>query len=184
MEKNAASTTRGDCQTPIEVALLRDPLDFIHEEHFREREVCAKLDLIAASDRVDGAEVSSVLAFLCNELPLHFRDEEEGLFPLLQSRSDPEDEVDKAIARLTKDHANAGVATPRVIEILQKLESGETALTEEEKSTLKTYAEHERRHMIFENAVILPLARALLTETDIESLRILMRRRRGLEDLS
>jgi hypothetical protein len=44
---------------------------------------------------------------------------------------------------------------------------------------LRSFADRERRHLAFENAVILPLARLRLTDADRMTLRLAMQRRYG-----
>jgi hypothetical protein len=44
---------------------------------------------------------------------------------------------------------------------------------------MRGFAEAERRHLVFENAVILPLARARLTDDDRAAMLAAMAARRG-----
>lgn len=168
---------------PTDRALLGNPLEFIHADHLREREICAMLDRIAGAEFPDRDEVSRVLGYLREELPLHVADEDEDMFPLLRRRCAPEDEIDKAIMRLSADHRRDGKQTPEVIAILEESESGERGLSDEARSTLVGYAALARNHLILENAIILPFARLRLTEHDLETLRLRMLQRRGLDRL-
>lgn len=169
--------SRGACLSPTDFALLKDPLAFIAEDHLREREVCAVLDRIAGGDSPEQQDVSCVTSFLNKELPLHLADEEEDLFPLMRRCCTPEDEMDRIINRLLLDHQHAVEDTPVVAALLQELQS--RALSDEERQLLSRFAAHARRHLILENAVILPIARLRLSETDVESLRLRMAQRRG-----
>lgn len=169
---------RGGCLAPTDFALLADPLEFIAEDHLREREVCAALDRIATAPQPSAQDVASALAFLGKELPLHLSDEEEDLFPLMRRCCLPEDEIGRMINRLVQDHHHASVDTPEVISLLEGLGSAE--VTEQERQLLRRYSSYARRHLILENAVVLPIARLRLSESDLESLRLRMMQRRGI----
>lgn len=183
---NAQSNTisRGDCLKPTATTLLEKPLEFIHEDHLRERQICTMLDEIADNDVRSSDSVAQVLSFLKNELPLHLQDEEEDLFPLLRRRCERADEISKVIARLLSDHMHAADDTPPVIAILEVLVLEVRELIEDERSILTRFANHSRRHLILENAVILPFARLRLTEHDLKTLYLRMCQRRGLDRLS
>jgi hemerythrin-like domain-containing protein len=49
---------------------------------------------------------------------------------------------------------------------------------------LTSFAGHVRRHLVAENAILLPIARARLTRADLARLSAHMRARRGLTQLS
>jgi hemerythrin-like domain-containing protein len=51
------------------------------------------------------------------------------------------------------------------------------------RTRLARFAGHARRHLILENAIILPFARLRLTRHDLETLRLRMMQRRGLDRL-
>lgn len=170
---------RGGCLSPTDFALLADPLAFIAEDHLREREVCAALDRIANGEEMLAEEIACPLAFLSNELPLHLADEEEDLFPLMRRCCLPEDEIGRMIDRLLLDHGHAKADTPEVIAVLQGLT--EQDLSSQGAQVLRRFSSYARRHLILENAVILPIARLRLGPSDLESLRLRMRQRRGLQ---
>ncbi|WP_166416239.1 hemerythrin domain-containing protein [Cochlodiniinecator piscidefendens] len=178
IDKNRA--VRGGCSEPTSLAILAQPLEFIHDDHLRERHICAMIDEIAQHHMKEGA-VRAVLNFLTNELPLHLQDEEEDIFPLLMRRCEPEDEIELAISKLTVDHAHAGADIPKIVEILEKLDAEGAKPNETESSVLTHFIAHSRRHLILENAVILPLARARLTDADLNNLSIRMGQRRSVK---
>lgn len=181
MHRQARGQSRSDCLKPTDLHMLENVLDFIAEDHLREREICAELDRIATSDDILIADVERSLSFLREELPLHLADEEEDLFPLMRLRCPPEDEIDKALRRLLADHRHADEQTGGIVAILTRLWGDEAhRLTAAEQGELIDYAAHARRHLILENAIILPLARVRLTSDDLETLRQGMVRRRGL----
>ena len=183
MGKHPRNLNRGDCLEPTAATLLKKPLEFIHEDHLRERQICTLIDGIAQGSAPDEDTVSAILGFLTHELPLHLKDEEEDLFPLLRRRCEPEDEIEKVIAKLRSDHVHADEDTPRIAALLEGLANEARGPEPDESDMLLAYASNARRHLILENAIILPFARLRLTETDIETLYIRMCQRRGLDSL-
>lgn len=53
MKRHITATSRSDCLSPTDPVLLGDPLDFIAEDHLRERQICALIDRIAISGGED-----------------------------------------------------------------------------------------------------------------------------------
>lgn len=170
---------RGARATPADERVQRDPLQHIAEEHLRLREVCATLDALAGADRPDRAAARDCLEHLTEFLPRHTRDEEEDLFPLLRRRSAPEDEINETLDRLYHDHAESHDAVPRVIAALERMIAENAPFTKDEAAAVSAFAQHERRHLIVENAIVLPLARVRLTKDDLRSLGLRMRQRRN-----
>lgn len=172
---------RGDCLSPTATGLLWQPLEFIREDHLRERQICVLIDEIASGGVPDKDTVNSVLGFLKRELPLHLKDEEEDLFPLLLQRCEPDEEIGKVIDKLLGDHAHAGQDTPSIIAILEELTLRDRSPSEKEREAMLAYAAHSRRHLILENAIILPISRLRLTAEDLQTLTKGMCHRRNLE---
>ncbi|MCZ7676895.1 MAG: hemerythrin domain-containing protein [Roseovarius sp.] len=183
MSRHTRGRNRGDCLSPTDPALLGNPLDFVYEDHLREREICATLDHLAGADMPDTELAAAALSYLLDELPAHMADEEDGLFPLLRLRCEPDDDIERAIGRLTSDHTGVKDDAPRVAYILAAIESEGRAMTNAEKSVLVRFGSDTRRHLILENAIILPFARLRLTRDDLAALRQGMMRRRGLDRL-
>jgi len=172
-----------DAQTLAGGDVLPDPLTQFAQEHLRQREVCAMLDALATAAQPDRAMAHAALRHLSTALPRHMRDEGQILFPLLRQRSAPEDEINETLDRLDADHAQSIQALGAVIAALGRLANSGGALSAEEADTLTGFAAHERRHLIVENAIVLPLARVLLTEDDLEALRnAMLLRRQANED--
>lgn len=178
MREPVSQTRRGDCLDPNDLGRFENPLDFIAEDHFREREICASLDRAAETGAFAPVELDRVFCFLSEELPLHLQDEEEDLFPMMRRRCAPEDEIEKAIDRLLADHVHANEDAPAILAILQLLREGRATLGTTAKTAFRVFAGHSRRHLVFENAIILPLARARLSKRDLATLRARMMKRR------
>lgn len=164
----------------IQVRILANPLDFMADDHMREREVCVLIDGVASGGSVNASDKARMLVFLREELPRHLEDEEQDLFPLMLKRCDPEEEISKVIDKLQSDHGHALADASGVAALIEKAQQRETALSKAEVRELKGFAQHARHHLILENAVILPIARARLTDGDLSEMRRNMMARRGL----
>lgn len=153
-----------------------NPLDFIADDHLRERAACALIDRMVASGTPDERICTQVAGFLTTQLPHHLADEEIDLFPLMIERCPPEDEIHQVIARLLADHGYTRTDRTVIIALLGK----RSGYTPPQAAQMAAFAAHVRRHLIVENAIILPIARARLTETDLITMNRHMRDRRRI----
>ena len=171
-----------DVQSLAAGDVLPDPLTQFAQEHLRQREVCAMLDTLAAAPQPDRAMAREALRHLSTALPGHMRDEGRILFPLLRQSSAPDDEINDTLRRLDSDHAQSTQALGAVTAALGRIADTGGALTGEEAAAVSGFAAHKRRHLVVENAIVLPLARVRLTAEDLEALRNAMLRRREAEE--
>lgn len=162
--------------------LLMEPIDYLFADHFRQRMLCTVLDDIAEAESVDLDLLEAVVRFLGNDLAPHVLDEEEDLFPLLRMRAKPEDEIDRVLGQLSEEHVSDETDAKQIMVILDTIKQGgkRSKMSLEDKVLLKRFAANERQHLIVENAIVLPLARARLTETDKRKLSLNMAARRGI----
>lgn len=160
---------------------LLNPLDFIAEDHMREREVCAVLERLVAGFPIDTDERQMVLSFLTLQLPQHLADEEIDLFPLMLERCDPEEDINSVIDKLESDHVHALADAPAIAALIEEMEPGDAPFPELARAQLTEFASHARRHLILENAIMLPIARVRLTKDDLKTMRDHMLERRGLD---
>jgi hypothetical protein len=72
----------------------------------------------------------------------------------------------------------------QVCAALERAIASDTTVTPQEAAAVTAFAAQERRHLIVENAIVLPLARVRLTPQDLETLRrrMLQRRRAAGEE--
>lgn len=173
---------RGSGDAPTPSRLLGTPLDFLSEDHLRERQICAVIDALAMSPLFDCRKATVVLRFLNEELNMHLRDEAEDLFPLLARRCTAEDAIADVIGRIKADQDQAMRLLPDVRAMLAGCLDRAAQLTGRERATLTRLAAHMRRHLVAENAILLPMARARLTRADLRAMAQHMRLRRGLPD--
>ncbi|GKY89978.1 hemerythrin domain-containing protein [Sinisalibacter aestuarii] len=166
---------------PTDPGLLDTPLDFIVEEHERIRNMCTLIEYIADRPATHPEIIAQVSAFVRSELPFLIDDEGGDLLPLMQSRCEPEDEIGRLRTRLDAEHDTALYLLPDALDTLDALEAGDTGVTAPSLHLLRNFAAHLHRHLIFENAILIPLARARLTPDDISTLRLRMKARRGLD---
>lgn len=155
-----------------------DPITLLRLARARQRQVCYGLDDLAASNVPAIALARELLDPVRTELPLHFADEEEGLFPLLRARARPGDGLADLLDRLAADHTAAHMVAEAVEEALSRLAEGDFA-GPQCRALLRAHADHERRHLAEENDRILPLAEKLLGPDDRAELLAQMHRRRA-----
>ncbi|MBL8906238.1 MAG: hemerythrin domain-containing protein [Rhizobiales bacterium] len=162
----------------------RNALDLIEHEHRIQAQICDTLELIADSlpDCVDKRLCAQVACALREELPLHHRDEECGLFPLIEERALPGDGIAEILARLAMEHATDESFASELLESLDILSEGRELKNPDMVGyMLRSFFESYRRHLHWENAVVLPLARSRLMPQDIVKLEEAMARNRGHE---
>lgn len=159
---------------------LTSPLDYIFAEHLRQRTLCWMIDRIADDRQRDEACVAAVTRFLNVDFGSHVVDEEEDLFPLLRRRAEPEDRIDEVLGALSQEHAADKLDAKAILENLDEATAGER-FTKAFRALLHRFAANERRHLIVENAIVLPLARVRLTVDDLRNLGRRMAARRGID---
>ncbi len=168
---------------PIPESLLLEPLDYIYADHFRQRAVCVKLEQLIEDpdDPCARHEAAEILAFMEQDLPLHIADEEDSLFPLLRLRCQPEDDIEQVLQILSEEHASDEALAKDLIAELRRLSTargraGGRAL----KWVALAYIQTQRRHLSWENALLLAIARRRLMPADLVSLGRDMAQRRGV----
>lgn len=169
---------------PPPAAQLLAPLDYILSEHFRQRSLCQAVENLAKADGLDREMAEAVVGFMKSDFGLHVIDEEEDLFPLLRRRALPEDGVEDVLGALSLEHALGHDNAERIVEAMaQALETDGADFPKPDfAELLKRFAASERRHLIVENAIVMPLARARLTKDDLRNLGRRMAARRGIDN--
>jgi hemerythrin-like domain-containing protein len=153
--------------------LRRSPLDLIEHDHLAQAQLCDSLEQIADDlpDNVDRRLTNQVISSLKFEMPVHHRDEELGLFPLIERRALPADNIQDILARLAMEHATDESFAQELLESLETLSEGRKLKNPEMVGyMLRSFFESYRRHILWENAIVLPLARARLTPDDLDEL--------------
>lgn len=139
--------------------------------------MCNALERIADGlpDIVDIRLITAVLPMVQDDLVIHVMDEEDGLFPLMQERVAPEDNFDAVLETLCLEHAaDQGFAEELVDQLELLMDRGRPDNPNMLGYMLRGFFEAQRRHLAWENAVVLPLADARLTAKDLKALARIM----------
>lgn len=173
--------TRGAQRLAPREPSAEEPLDFILYEHLRHRVMCNALETLADAERFDAGPITRLAEFIRSDLTLHVADEEEVFFPMLRRRCLPEDEIEVALERMNREHAEDRDLSAQVrIHLLTAVTDGRPlSAIPGAADALRQFAQNQRRHMMLENAVLIPLARRRLDEEDLAVLgaRLAARRR-------
>lgn len=179
----AMSQPDGSEIEPLPENLLREPLDFLFADHCRQRALCDRLRRIASHPPgLRGrAVVRQALAFLERDLPLHHRDEECDLFPLLRRRCLPGDNLLDMLEILSAEHAASELAAASIAGHLRLILTDPVAVQAGLTAAVELFAAMQHRHLIWENVVVLPLARHRLKPTDLARMGRMMAERRHVQ---
>ena len=149
-----------------------DALDFILYEHLRHRVMCNDLDALAEAEIFDVNAVTRLAEFIRADLSLHIADEEDVFFPMLRRSCLAEDEIGSVLARMNREHAEDRdlSAEARILLLTAATEGRPMSAVPGAADALRRFAQNQRRHMMLENAVLIPLARRRLTDEDLKLL--------------
>lgn len=179
----AADNSLQDLRPADQSDRFRDPLGFIYTEHYRNRIICNTLDSAtpARQQTLSIQELDAIVDFYSIDRPLHIADEEELLFPLLRKRCEPSDNLPEILALLEAEHRSDQPLIDSVIEGLASLIK-RGAVPDFDLFTAKCRAmcDFQRRHLAWENSVVMPLAKRRLTAPDLVDLGRAMAERRGM----
>lgn len=154
-------------------AAVSDPIGYFEAQHMRHREMCNILESIADSlpDLVDCRLCGSLAGILRVDLPAVHRSEEVALFPLIELRAEPDDGVAGMLARLRQEHAIDEGYAQELGDLLDTLSGGVRPDNPDMIGyMLRGFFESYRRHVVWEQAILLPLARRRLTGADLQQL--------------
>jgi hemerythrin-like domain-containing protein len=164
-------------------ARFDDPVEFIHREHDRQIVVLGAIERLADEPAADDSRETAAyaLGYLERELPLHVEDEERDLFPRLAQRVTADDGFDDILAALQGEHEADDAYCRALMADLHRLAEGELpadplAFAHQ----ARAFVGFQRRHLAWENSVLLPLARRRLEASDLAELRRAMAARRGV----
>lgn len=149
------------------------PLIRLAAEHALQLELCDALEFIADGlpNRIPTKLVREVTAVLAHGMTAHFRIEEQILFPLLRERAREDTSLMGALSQLETEHGRDADLCGELAEELRSLAAREEPRNVEMLAyMLRGYFEGQRRHIEWENTIVLPAARKLLTEADLADL--------------
>jgi len=158
----------------IAAALLKDPIDFFLSEHNRQLEFCDALETLADVMEIQPVkeQAAVLLRFMTEDLPLHIEDEEQDLFPLLMSGREQQTEINQALAQLITEHEGDKELVRPIVADLQEINDGR-ALADPARfhRNVQVFCGLQRRHLIWENRLVLPLAKRSLSNAEKAELR-------------
>lgn len=160
---------------------IGDPIEFIRQEHSRQFEICDQLEDLpnALDSMLDLDWARSIQSFLFKDLPMHVEDEELDLFPILSERCSGYEGFDLMLSQLTSEHQlDLDLVEPIKAELQVILEAGAPRNRGRLLMHLRAFAETQRRHLLWENRIVLPLAEKHLTVGDREALSAKLTARR------
>lgn len=151
-----------------------DPLRILREEHALQNELCDLLEAIADGlpKRFDDALALVSVSLLESGLPSHMRLEEEALFPLLRRRVSGDHPLHMALVCLESEHDRDGAILVEIIDGLKTaIADGEVRNADMLGYMLRGFFESQRRHIAWEEAVLLPVAETVLTVDDLREMQ-------------
>ncbi len=165
-------------------AAFNRPLSVIEADHASQLAVCRVLDRLLHNPRhgADAQELVAVRDYLRLQLPLHIADEEEDLFPLLRQQAPADDDLKQILAQLHTEHDTDRRLNDHLCSDIDCLITGH-ALADPAQFLKNAFAfsEMQRRHLAWENAVIVTRARKSLRKADQAELGRRMAKRRGIQ---
>lgn len=169
--------------TVIDPAEFLRPLEFLRCDHERQRSFCTRLDALVDDIHQPGNQkiAASLLDFAINDMSWAVEDEEELIAPALMRRCSPEKGPNAVVADMLRQHRTVALLAAKTIDGLDRLVAGSLPVGPLDfiLSALQ-FAEILRRHLDWEDGVLLPLSVSRLTEEDQMSLGSSMARRRGM----
>ncbi len=159
------------------------PLDVLKKEHDRVLEtiallrgvsLCLKFGSLGTQSPLQDRGLNhlrKIIEFFDKDVTLHFRREEEVLFPALEKHIDPEKSPAKMLER---EHDDWRGYYRRLKEIASRMElvgeANTEALSVEAQEVNASIEQLLREHIKKENESLLPLARSLLSEAELQEI--------------
>ena len=169
---------------PLDLRLLARPLEFVAAEHYRLRAALTQLDWLARGSVGDGRRklAKALLRYFVEDYPLHVADEETDFFPLLRQRCADDAAFIASLETLAGEHREDVARLAGVVAGLRGLaEAGQREeIAPEFAAGARAYTEALRRHIAWENAVLMPVARKRLQSPDLRRLAQRFAARRGV----
>lgn len=161
------SDDAGHCATP-------HPLAVIEEEHALHLELCELLEDIADGlpRKFEPALAVIAISILKGSAKAHIKFEEAAFFPILRERLPAGSPIVDALACLSQEHERDEDTGDELAEALKEaLRLGAPQNPESLGYILRGYFESQRRHIAWENCVVLPAAREVLSTDDLARLQ-------------
>ena len=177
LPRPTATAALGARPSPPTLDAAHCPIEALYEEHFLQRQMAGDMEVLAETRIARPDLARRILNNLTGALPHHRVDEDESVFPRLRRRATPEDEIADLLDRLQGEHVTLRALAAELMPALACMAEGALPAPED-RVALQRFARTERRHLITENALVLPLARLRLTASDKAAALAEMRARR------
>ncbi len=151
-----------------------DPISAFEVDHVLKLGLCDVLENIADAlpHSADASLATIAMRILRNGLPEHVALEEGHLFPLLRRRNAGEQSCQKVLLQLEHEHGSDEAFAYEIADELEHIAEAQAPKNAEMLGyMLRGFFISLRRHIRWENATVLPLARRTLTEADLAELR-------------
>ncbi len=152
-----------------------DLLTSIQKEHRSERNLCDMLERIADNlpEPLDADLARTGIFTLRRCLKRHVTLEEEYLYPVLTKRLCPGDLGENMLDHIRREHAaDESLAHDTADQLELALERGRVENPEMLGYMLRGFFECRRRHIAWEDAIVLPLARLRLSAKDFSTFSV------------
>lgn len=156
----------------------QDAIAHLEVDHALQMELCDVLEHLADGlpHDVDMSLARVAIAILRNGVPQHTAFEEELFFPLLRRRTEGDATFQLILDQLESEHECDESYTEEIAAELERLiETGNARNPEMLGYMLRGYFVSHRRHVEWENATVIPMARRVFSVEDLGELN------RGLE---
>lgn len=156
---------------------VADPLQVIADEHALQLELCNLLEALADSlpYDLDYNLVQVAVSILSNSWRQHLAIEEECLFPILRRRAKAGSRLKEVLEQLEQEHDEDEDHAAEIVSALQAyLIEGTLRNPESLGYMLRGFFEAQRRHISWENDVVLAMAHEVLKEDDLRQMQAWM----------
>jgi len=158
--------------------LIADPIEQLEIDHALQLELCDVLEALADDlpDRVSPSLAEIAASILRKGFPGHMYVEEEYLFPLLRKRVSTDPSLEHVLRQLEHEHEDDEEFASELAEELESIALGRKVSNPDMLGyMLRGFFVSQRRHIEWENATIIPLARQFLQSSDYAELRFAFR---------
>lgn len=153
---------------------LPDPISLHEEEHELQRELCNVLEAIADDlpNNFDKDLATVAVSILESSLERHMQFEEESLFPLLRDALADADPIRAALCCLEEEHERDEANLFEITEALKfAIENNAVTNPEMLGYMLRGFFECLRRHLAWEDKVVIPAARSAFSRGELAKLQ-------------
>lgn len=156
-----------------------DPLQMLIDDHALQLDFCDLLEHLADGLPANTAHHLAQVAAgaLSSGWPMHTEFEEAALFPALRRYGEREHGLLAALDQLSAEHAHDLGSDDELLAALVDLARGGPPINPEMVGyLLRSHFVSLRRHVLWENAYLLPVARRVLTTADLAEMSVWIER--------